>query len=104
MVLLVKTATAREADVKVGWHAIEYLLWGTDVSKGKVLVLEQLNEFAKLDSNMRCPAGTTGTDIIKCARSKYLWEVTLGLEKYLKTLEKEWNPNGSSTNYLRANI
>ena len=69
-----------DTDVKIGWHAIEYLLWGQDTSEA--------------EAGSRSISALTGSGVnqVNEKRRKYLSEVTNGLVAHLKALRDQWDP------------
>ena len=76
---------AIDTDVKIGWHAIEYLLWGKDTST--------------TGPGSRPTGDLVGNELLKQKRRKYLSEVTDGLVNHLKALRDQWDKN--KTNNFR---
>ena len=69
----------KEEDVKIGWHAIEYLLWGQDINDVGV--------------GNRSYTDLLGNEPIQQTRKKYLQEITNGFLIHLEKLRDEWDKN-----------
>lgn len=77
-----KNQSQDEKDVTTGWHAIEFLLWGQDLSATGPGNRPFTDYIAGKDNNDR--------------RRLYLEIVTAGLVKHLWDLEKAWAPEGGN--------
>lgn len=73
-----------EANVATGWHAIEFLLWGQDLSDGAGAGERPVSDYT--------------TDSNASRRGQYLTTVTELLIEDLQSLVEEWE-DGSSSNY-----
>jgi putative iron-regulated protein len=67
-----------EEDVKLGWHAIEFLLWGSDAAAGGP------------------SAAVTAADFNTVRRQQYIVVVTDALVDHLRIVRDAWYPAGGS--------
>ncbi|MDI7202166.1 imelysin LruB [Leptospira santarosai] len=84
-----------ETAITVGWHAIEYILWGQDLSNGGI------NEIAgqrTANDLIGVAANTTGA-----RRRAYMKEVTDGLVLQLKLIRDQFEDGSRYSDVLKSN-
>ncbi|WP_061216152.1 imelysin LruB [Leptospira santarosai] len=83
-----------ETAITVGWHAIEYILWGQDLSNGGINEIAGQRSVAEL-------TGGAGTDGNK--RRTYMKAVTDGLVLQLKLIRDQFEDGSRYSDALKSN-
>ncbi|AVV50726.1 imelysin LruB [Leptospira santarosai] len=83
-----------ETAITVGWHAIEYILWGQDLSNGGINEIAGQRSVAEL-------TGGAGTDGNK--RRAYMKAVTDGLVLQLKLIRDQFEDGSRYSDALKSN-
>ncbi len=85
-----------EGKVTVGWHAIEYMLWGDDGGVGANTYNQTAGQRSSSDFSA-CNGCTPGTNQPQ-SRSKFLKAATDLMVTHMTQLAEQWNPD-TMTNY-----